>query len=166
YTHKLLDYRGQELILKENTNPFAWVILAQLAAIKTKKDSKGRFQQKFKLVRQLYKHDFNREMVIDLLTFMDWVLTLPKSLEIRYNREIQQFEKEHCMTYITSFERHGIQKGIQQGEYTFLSELLEHKFKQIPLEYRKKMEQADPSTLLNWGKRTLEAKNLLEVFEE
>ena len=46
---------------------------------------------------------------------MDWVLTLPESLEIRYNEEIQQFEEEHGVTYITSFERIGIQKGMQQG---------------------------------------------------
>lgn len=105
-------------------------------------------------------------MVVALFTFMDWVLTLPEPLEIRYNQEIQQFEEEHGMTYITSFERIGIQKGIQQGEYTFLSELLEYKFKRIPVKYRKKMEQADPAVLLEWGKRSLEAKNLLEVFEE
>jgi hypothetical protein len=174
YPNKLLDYRGQELILGGSKNPFAWVVLAQLAAIETKKDSDERFQQKFSLVRRLYERDFSREMVIALLTFMDWVLTLPESLEIRYNQEIQQFEEEHGMAYITSFERigrqqglqEGMQQGIQQGEYAFLSELLEYKFKRIPIEYRKKMEQAAPAMLLGWGKRALEAKNLVEVFEE
>jgi hypothetical protein len=178
YTNKLLDYQGQELILEESKNPFAWVILAQLAAIETKQDSDTRFQEKFRLIRRLYERDFSRDMVIDLLTFMDWVLTLPESLEISYNDKIKKFEEEHGMSYITSFERigrqqglqegmqQGMQQGIQQGEYTFLSELLEYKFKRIPIEYRKKMEQADPIMLLGWGKRALEAKNLAEVFEE
>jgi hypothetical protein len=169
-TNKLLDYRGQELVLEKSNNPFAWVVLVQLAAIKTRHDSRNRFRQKFTLAHYLYKHNFNREMVVALFTFMDWVLTLPEGLEMRYNQEIQQFEEEHGMTYITSFERIGIQKGIQQGiqqgEHTFLSELLEYKFKRIPVKYRKKMEQADPAVLLEWGKRALEAKNLVEVFEE
>lgn len=56
-----------------------------------------------------------KEIKKSILTFMDWVLTLPESLEIRYNEEIQQFEEEHGVTYITSFERIGIQKGMQQG---------------------------------------------------
>jgi hypothetical protein len=106
-------------------------------------------------------------MVIALLTFIeDWALTLPESLEIRYNREIQQFEEECSMAYITSFERFGRQQGIQQGEYTFLSKLLEYKFKRIPIKYRKKMEQTEPAMLLGWEKRALEARNLVDVFEE
>ncbi|MFM2322568.1 MAG: hypothetical protein RLZZ225_721 [Pseudomonadota bacterium] len=160
-------YRVQERVLEESHNPFAWVVLAQLAAIQTKQDLDHRFQQKFSLVRRLYERDFSREMVIVLLTFIeDWALTLPESLEIRYNREIQQFEEECSMAYITSFERIGRQQGIQQGEYTFLSKLLEYKFKRIPIKYRKKMEQTEPAMLLGWEKRALEARNLVDVFEE
>jgi hypothetical protein len=162
YTHKLLDYRGQELILGENKNPFAWVVLAQLAAIETKQDSDARFQQKFSLVRRLYERDFSREMVIALLTFMDWVLTLPESLEIRYNQEIQQFEEEHGMAYITSFERH----GIQQGECAMLERLLQRKFHQLPRQYLDRLRKADSETLLKWGDAILEAKSLEEIFKE
>jgi hypothetical protein len=178
YTNKLLDYRGQELILENNDNPFAWVVLAQLAAIQTKQDLNDRFQKKFRLVRRLYENDFSRDMVIALLTFMDWVLTLPEPLEIRYNQEIQQFEGEHGMTYITSFERIGIQKGIQegmqegiqqgiqQGEYTILHHLLQRKFRQVPPRYLAMLLKADSETLLGWSEKILEAKNIAEVFEE
>ena len=80
-----------------------------------------------------------KEIKKSILTFMDWVLTLPESLEIRYNEEIQQFEEEHGVTYITSFERIGIQKGmqqgIQQGECAILHRLLLRKFRQVPPRY-------------------------------
>lgn len=145
---------------------FAWVVLAQLAAIQTKQDLNDRFQKKFSLVRRLYKHNFSRDMVIALLTFMDWVLTLPESLEIRYNQEIQRFEEEHSMTYITSFERIGIQKGIQQGEYAILHRLLLRKFRQVPPRYLAMLLKADSETLLRWSEKILEAKSLAEVFEE
>jgi hypothetical protein len=162
YTNKLLDYRGQELILGENKNPFAWVVLAQLAAIETKQDSDARFQQKFSLVRRLYERDFSRDMVVVLFSFMDWVLTLPESLEIRYNEKIKKFEEEHGMTYITSIERH----GIQQGECAMLERLLQRKFHQLPRQYLDRLRKADSETLLKWGDAILEAKSLEEIFKE
>lgn len=160
--------------MEKNNNPFAWVVLAQLAAIKTKQDPNSRFQQKFSLVRRLYDHDFSRDMVVALLTLMDWVLTLPECLEIRYNQEIQQFEEERGMTYITSFERIGIQKGIQQGiqegiqqgEYAILQRQLQRKFRQIPPQYLAMLLKADSETLLGWSEKILVAKSLAEIFEE
>ncbi len=170
YTHKLLDYQNRERSLENSDNPFAWVVLAQLAAIQTKQDPKARFQKKLSLVRRLYEHDFSRDMVIDLLIFIDWVITLPKPLEIRYNQEIQQFEEEHGMTYITSFERigrqQGLQEGIQQGEYTILHHLLQRKFRQVPPRYLAMLLKADSETLLGWSEKILEAKSITEVFEE
>ena len=174
YAHKLLDYQNRERSLENSDNPFAWVVLAQLAAIQTKQNPKDRFQKKFSLVRRLYEHDFSRDMVIDLLIFIDWVITLPKPLEIRYNQEIQQFEEEHGMTYITSFERigrqqglqEGMQQGIQQGEYTILQHQLQRKFRHVPPRYLAMLLKADSETLLRWSEMILEAKSLAEIFEE
>ncbi|OJA00498.1 hypothetical protein BEV13_03405 [Rickettsiella grylli] len=78
-----MDYRGQERILENQDNPFAWVVLLQPATIETKQDHNDARFQKFKLARRLYEHDLSRDRVIALLTFIDWVLTLPKPLEIR-----------------------------------------------------------------------------------
>lgn len=170
YAHKLLNYQNQERSLENSDNPFAWLVLAQLAAIQTKQDPTDRFQRKFSLVRQLYEHDFSRDMVIDLLIFIDWVITLPKPLEIRYNQEIQQFEEEHAMTYITSFERigrqQGLQEGIQQGEYAILQHQLQRKFRHVPPRYLAMLLKANSETLLKWSETILEAKNIAEVFEE
>lgn len=165
-TNKLLDYRDKELVLEESNNPFAWVVLAQLAAIKTKRDPNDRLQQKFTLLRCLYEHNFSREMVVAVFTFMDWVLTLPEPLEIRYNEQIKQFEEEYGMSYITSIERQGIQQGIQQGECVVLQRQLQRKFTQVPSRYLDKLHKADSETLLRWSDAILEAKSLAEVFEE
>jgi hypothetical protein len=59
----------------------------------------------------------------------------------------------------------GIKQGMQQGEYSLLLHLIEHKFHQeVPETYRKKMAEADAKTLLKWGKRVLDAKDLDDVF--
>ena len=99
---------------------------------------------------------------------------MPKPLEIRYNQEIQQFEEEHGMTYITSFERigrqqglqEGMQQGIQQGEYTILQHQLQRKFRHVPPRYLAMLLKADSETLLRWSEMILEAKSLAEIFEE
>ncbi len=67
------------------------------------------------MVRRLYEQGLQREEVINLLAFIDWMLTLPLELEREFRREVEQIEKERQMLYVTSFERIGIEKGIEQG---------------------------------------------------
>ncbi|WP_240992196.1 hypothetical protein [Rickettsiella grylli] len=51
--------------MENQDNPFAWVVLAQLAAVETKQDNDARFQ-KFSLARRLYEHDLSRDRIIVL----------------------------------------------------------------------------------------------------
>ena len=73
------------------------------------------------------------------------------------------------MNYVTSFERIGIEKGIeqgmQQGESSMLLCFLEGKFQNIPDDYRQKITNADPETLLKWAKRVLNSQTLEDVFK-
>jgi hypothetical protein len=57
------------------------------------------------LVRRLYSQGFEREDVLNLLAFIDWMLTLPLDLETEFKREVEQLEAEREMQYVTSFER-------------------------------------------------------------
>jgi Domain of unknown function (DUF4351) len=50
-----------------------------------------------------------------LLRLIDWLLVLPKGLEIAFREEMRTFEREKTMPHITSFERLSRQKGLQQG---------------------------------------------------
>ena len=50
------------------------------------------------------------------------MMTLPAELENRFCLEIEQFEKERKMPYITSFERLGMKKGLKEGEKKGLKE--------------------------------------------
>ncbi len=40
---------------------------------------------------------------------------LPKELEMNYNETVQKLEGERNVRYVTSAERIGIEKGLQQG---------------------------------------------------
>jgi hypothetical protein len=108
---KLLDYQQRQSELEASRNRMATVVMAHLAALQTKSDRLQRKQQKLSLVRRLYQQGFEREDVLNLLAFVDWVLTLPQDLEREFQHEVEQLEAEQRMQYVTSFERSGIEKG-------------------------------------------------------
>lgn len=161
---KLLDYRRRIPELEASANRFAPVILAQLAA-QEKPSSDVTAHIKLHLTRNLFKRGLDREDVRNLWTFIDWVLALPLEFEVIYREQVQRIEEEFKMNYITSFERAGIEKGVQLGEGRVLMHLLEHKFKELPENYREKINSADQETLLTWAGRLLECQSIDEVFK-
>ncbi|WP_088240674.1 cytosolic protein [Calothrix rhizosoleniae] len=113
---KLLDYRQRQGELEESRNPFATVVMAHLAALATRDNRTQRKQQKLNLVKRLYEQGFEREQVINLFRFIDWMLTLPSQLEKDFWQEFREYEETISMRYVTSVERIGIEQGIEQGK--------------------------------------------------
>jgi Domain of unknown function (DUF4351) len=78
-------------------------------------------------------------------------------------------EEENNVAYITTAERIGMEKGMQQGrlegEYIIILNLLQHKFGEVPAKYRKRLMEADADTLLAWSKHILDAKYLQDIFD-
>ena len=70
---KLLDYTEKKHQLEKITNPFGIVVLAQLAAIETKQQAQDRLVQKFALTRRLYDRGLERDAILNLYRFIDWV---------------------------------------------------------------------------------------------
>ncbi|OGV27967.1 MAG: hypothetical protein A3F18_08755, partial [Legionellales bacterium RIFCSPHIGHO2_12_FULL_37_14] len=112
---KLWDYRHHRQALEETDNPFGTVVLAQLAALTTRKSLSQRFNQKMYLTKLLYQRGWNRKQVLNLYKFIDWVLTLPEELAIEYNHQVHELTEEKTMAYITTAERIGMQKGREEG---------------------------------------------------
>lgn len=102
---KLIDYQPRLSELDNDNNPFATVVIAHLAALNTRNDRNNRKQQKLALVQRLYEKGFEEQDVINLIAFVDWMLTLPPNLEAEFKLEIQQLEARRRMKYVTSFER-------------------------------------------------------------
>jgi Domain of unknown function (DUF4351) len=165
---KLRDYAARWDALEASDNPFATVVMAHLQARATRRDPEGRLQGKLRLIRRLYERGYARQDVLELLRFIDWVLTLPAGLEARLQAELVQLEKERQVPYITSFERIGIEKGLQQGlqqgEVIMLKRLLTRRFGPLPAWAEQRLEQASPQELEGWADRVLEAQRLEDVF--
>ena len=114
---KLSDLRSPDEWdkLEASANPFAKVVMAHLKTQDTKRDSQARKQSKMALTKSLYHGGFTKQQILDIYWFMDWVMSLPKEIEEQFNTELQEFEKEEKMTYVTTIERRGIRKGMQKG---------------------------------------------------
>ena len=122
---KLLDYQQQWSALQSSRNPFATVVMAHLKAIETRDNRIRRKEWKLALTRQLYEQGYDREDIINLFQFVDWIMSLPAELDQQFWQEVIHLEEERRMPYITSVERFGIEKGIQQSRQEMRQILLE-----------------------------------------
>ncbi len=112
---KVVDYAGRWDELEASDNPFAIVVMAHLKTRDTHNDEEGRKRWKLYLVRRLYERGYRREDVINLFHFIDWLMRLPEKMEESFWAEMHRYEEGKKIEYVTSVERIGIKKGMQQG---------------------------------------------------
>ena len=111
----MLDYEKRWAELEGSANPFAVLVMAHLKTQATRHDLTDRLAWKLKLVKGLYQRGYNREDILELFRFIDWLMVLPEELEHGFEKAIIVYEEETNMTYVTSIERIGIKKGIEEG---------------------------------------------------
>ncbi|NES01205.1 MAG: DUF4351 domain-containing protein [Symploca sp. SIO1B1] len=147
---KLLDYKEKWEELEQSNNPFATVIMAHIKSLETRKNQEQRQAWKMSLTRRLYEQGYQRQDVLNLFHFIDWVMKLPKGLEQAFLQEITEYEQEQNMPYITSAERIGMERGLQEGRQEgrqeeaqrLLLRLLERRFTlSVPTEVQSRLQQ-------------------------
>lgn len=174
---KLLDFAARWNELDTSDNPFAVAVMTHLKARETKENTTERQRWKFALMRRLYEKGYDRQKLTDLFRFIDWLMQLPEELEHCFWQELEQYEEEMAMPYVTSVERIGIKKGHLQGlkdgrkegekegGAALLLRLLVRKFgAEVDEAVRKHIAAADTSQLEEWGERILTSTSLAEVF--
>ncbi len=135
------DYTDRWPELEASSNPFAIVVMRHLKSRATRGKGASRLRWKMHLVRLLYEGGWDRQDVLELFRFIDWVLRkLPEPLAQRFQSEVNKLETEKEMRYGTSIERMGHERGLEQGrnqgflqgEVSVLKRLLKHRFDQLP----------------------------------
>jgi hypothetical protein len=182
--------RMAELEAQAPTNPFAVVVLAQLACRATKPDA-GRLASKLRLARALARWEYSLETRRSLFFVLDALLALPEALDEAFIERLET-EDTTMVQYLNSVERvmlrraqaagrqeglekgleqgleQGLEKGLRQGEREgalgILRNLLERKFGALPEWAEVRMGQADAPTLQQWALNVLDARRLEDVF--
>jgi Domain of unknown function (DUF4351) len=110
--------------------------MAHLKTMETQPNPEQRKVWKLSLIRGLYDRGLDRQDILNLYKFIDWLMLLPEGLEKTLWNELKIFEEERKVTYVTTGERigfeqgmqqgvqQGIQQGVQQGELTIVLRLL------------------------------------------
>ena len=91
-------------------------------------------------------------------------MMLPKALEAEFWQDFKQFEQERTMTYITTGERIGYERGIaegkqegkQEGEQNLVVRLLQKRVGNLPEEIRKKIQTLSLNQLESLGEALLD----------
>jgi hypothetical protein len=132
-TVKLLDQeeRLEEQLESQVRNPFAVVALAHLKAIQTRQKPADRLHWKLTLVKALYRHGYEREEIRRLFQFIDWLLALPEELEQEFDRELDRFEEENKMPFVTPREK-AIKAAANESRQDDILKVLEARFGAVP----------------------------------
>jgi hypothetical protein len=159
---KLLDYKPQLSTLEQNANPFAVVVMAHLQAQATRQNLEDRLNWKLRLAKGLYGRGYDREDILELFRFIDWILVLPRDLANRFDVELSNFEEERQMPYVTSVERRAIRNTVK----TDILEILEVRFESVPESVVEQMNQIDDQELLRTLLRRAILIESVEAFQE
>ena len=112
---KILGWEGREAELRAHENPVSLFVLAQLIAMRTRKDPERRMAAKLELILLLQGRGMDADDLRRWYRHLDWLLTLPKAYDDRIAETIVQKEKETAVPYVTYFERRGLEKGLEKG---------------------------------------------------
>ncbi len=107
---KLLDYESRWAELEASMNPFAIVVMAHLKTKSTKQDLRSRKEWKFQLTRRLFEEGFERQDIMELFLFLDWLMELPSKLKREFRDELDLYQQEKKMPYISSIEEVAMEK--------------------------------------------------------
>ncbi len=159
-TVKIWEYNERWAEFEQDPNPFALVVMAHLKTKATRGNARERLAWKVKLVRQLYERGYEREEVLELFRFIDWLLVLPGEMTKSFRQRIEEFEQESFMKYRTSLERLERQEGLRE---VILAQV-EEKFGPPDASTLRRIEKASRDQILLWAKKILTASSQDEIF--
>ena len=145
---KLIDYEQQWSSLEQSSNPFATVVMAHLKTMETRDNATDRKDWKLNISQQLYSKGLKRQDVLNLFQFIDWVMTLPTNLAVEFQSDLEKFERERQMQYVTDIERRALKKGRIEGALEAISLGLELKFGPASLRLIPAISQIQDLTIL------------------
>jgi hypothetical protein len=170
-TFRLMDYDREKLEADEN--PIALVALAAQDRERLRR-SGDRFNAKRSLVRKLYERGYQREQIVGLFEFMDWVLQLSNEEDKLFWEEVKTLEEEKRMPFMTTPERigrqQGLEEGLQQGSLTTaretVLEILHEKFGEVPDSISSAIHQIEDREVLRLLSRRVIRCSSFEEFKQ
>ena len=138
--------------------------MAHLKTQQTRSSPAERKTWKFSLIRRLYDLGLKEQDIRNLYRFIDWVMILPKALENQLWSEFKQFEQERTMRYVTTGERIGYERGIQEGELTLILRLLKKRYGELSPELHQRIQSLSLNQLEALGEALLDLGSMADLL--
>ena len=116
------------------------------------------------LVFHLYTYGYLPDTVFKMFRLLDWMIRLPTELEPVFAKDMRRIEAEDAMTYVTSLERVGEQRGRQMERTDMLRRQLSRKFGPLPEWVDTQLANANDEQMLLWVDSVLDETSLQAVF--
>jgi hypothetical protein len=115
---------------------------------------------------------YPKRTILDLFSFVDWVMVLPGKLEREFDLEHTQYEDSQSMKYVTNIERRSRVEGRTEGRTEGRAEalraaaldFLEARFGEVPYELREELQALGNETTLKRLPRLAAAVTGLDDF--
>jgi hypothetical protein len=112
---KVLDWRGREAELTELANPFAQVLLAQLAVLTSRGEMEALATTWLAIMRRLIRAGYTYEQISAVMTFLDGVMALPEEVEARVEAALAESEGTTMPEVMSRWEARVLRRGQDQG---------------------------------------------------
>jgi hypothetical protein len=143
---KLLDYQWEELV--QSNNIFATVVMAHLKTKATTSNLTQREQWKWNLVKPLYQKGLTKFDVVNLVKFIDKMMTLSPLLQQNFNQKLDKYEKELNMPFLSTIEEMAIERGARQTRQQDMIKILQKRLCDPPETMITTIKQIDDMSLL------------------
>jgi hypothetical protein len=143
---KLLDYQWSDL--EASNNLFAIIVMAHLKTKVTTKDLTQREQWKWNLVRPLYQKGLTKVDIINLVKFIDRMMTLPPPLQTEFQTKLNDYEKELNMPFLSTIEENAQEKGAKITRQDDIIKILSTRFDNLPEKIIYNIKQIDNMSIL------------------
>ena len=160
---KLLDYAVQWDELEASQNVFATIVMTHLKAQETKRSLKQRKQWKLALIKRLYERGYDRSAILNLFTFVDWIMILPEATKNEFWQELKVYEEERKMPYITSVEQIGYDRGQVVGYDRGQVVGYDRGVKEADQRSQEQLLQREQSIALNMLRKNLDPETIAEI---
>jgi hypothetical protein len=122
-----------------------------MAHLKTKATTSNlteREKWKWNLVKPLYQKGLSKFDIINLVSFIDKMMTLPPPLELKFNDKLNEYEKELKMPFVIPIEELAMERGAKKTYQQNIIDLLTSRFGILPESLIKSLQQIDDLTRL------------------
>lgn len=167
---KVLDYESQWEVLSQSDNPFAIMIMAHLKTKATIGNLENRKLWKWTLVRGLFEKGYNRNDIVQLFRVIDRMMALTRELQQQFKQEVDRYQEERKMRFLSRIEEDAIEEGIQRGILQAVRgdviEILQMRFQEVPPEFSEALNKINEVSILKQLHRQAITVSSISEFQQ